>query len=109
MGMEIGQAERMRGLRVDTVCFGMTESVGLFFESKGENRLEVAVVVSGVGVFGVEEGELPCKTGDVFVTCPEVIISLSYELEVPVCFVGTGEKIDDIEEFDSQEFIEAMF
>ena len=37
------------------------------------------------------------------------IISLSYELEVPVCFVGTGEKIDDIEEFDSQEFIEAMF
>lgn len=37
------------------------------------------------------------------------IISLSYELEVPVCFVGTGEKIDDIEDFDSKEFIDAMF
>ena len=37
------------------------------------------------------------------------IISLSYELEVPVCFVGTGEKIDDIEDFDSNEFIEALF
>ncbi len=37
------------------------------------------------------------------------IISLSYELEVPVCFVGTGEKIDDIEDFDANEFIEAMF
>ena len=37
------------------------------------------------------------------------IISLSYELEVPVCFVGTGEKIDDIEEFDAKEFIEGMF
>ena len=37
------------------------------------------------------------------------IISLSYELEVPVCFIGTGEKIDDIEEFDSNEFIEALF
>ena len=37
------------------------------------------------------------------------IISLSYELEVPVCFVGTGEKIDDIEDFDAKEFIEAMF
>ena len=37
------------------------------------------------------------------------IISLSYELEVPVCYVGTGEKIDDIEDFDAQEFVEAIF
>ncbi len=37
------------------------------------------------------------------------IISLSYELEIPVSFVGTGEKIDDIEDFDSKEFIDAMF
>jgi len=37
------------------------------------------------------------------------IISLSYELEVPVLFVGTGEKIDDIEDFDAKEFIEAIF
>ena len=37
------------------------------------------------------------------------IISLSYELEVPVCFVGTGEKIDDIEDFDANEFVEAIF
>ena len=37
------------------------------------------------------------------------IISLSYEQEIPVCFVGTGEKIDDIEDFSSEEFISAMF
>ncbi len=37
------------------------------------------------------------------------IISLSYELEVPVVYVGVGEKIDDIEDFDAKEFIEAMF
>lgn len=37
------------------------------------------------------------------------IISLSYELEVPVCFVGTGEKIDDIEDFNAQDFVESMF
>lgn len=37
------------------------------------------------------------------------IISLSYELEVPVCFVGTGEKIDDIEDFDAKDFIDALF
>lgn len=37
------------------------------------------------------------------------IISLSYELEVPVCFVGTGEKIDDIEDFDAKDFVEGLF
>lgn len=37
------------------------------------------------------------------------IISLSYELEVPVAFVGTGEKIDDIEDFDAKEFVDGMF
>ena len=37
------------------------------------------------------------------------IISLSYELEVPVCYVGTGEKIDDIEDFNAEEFVDAIF
>ncbi len=37
------------------------------------------------------------------------IISLSYELEVPVCFVGTGEKIYDIEDFNAQDFVDSMF
>ncbi len=37
------------------------------------------------------------------------IVSLSYELEVPVVYVGTGEKIDDIEDFSAQDFVEGMF
>lgn len=37
------------------------------------------------------------------------IVSLSYELEVPVVYVGTGEKIDDIEDFDAKDFIEGLF
>ncbi len=37
------------------------------------------------------------------------IISLSYELEVPVVYVGTGEKIDDIECFNAKEFVDGMF
>ena len=37
------------------------------------------------------------------------IISLSYELEVPVVYVGTGETIDDIEDFSAEEFIDALF
>ena len=37
------------------------------------------------------------------------IISLSYELEVPVAYVGTGEKIDDIEDFNAKEFVDSLF
>ena len=37
------------------------------------------------------------------------IISLSKDLEVPVCYVGTGEKIDDIEDFDARAFVDALF
>ncbi len=37
------------------------------------------------------------------------IISLSYELEVPVVYVGTGEKIDDIEDFSAEDFVDGMF
>jgi len=37
------------------------------------------------------------------------IISLCYELEVPVMYVGTGEKLEDIEDFDADEFIEGLF
>ncbi len=33
------------------------------------------------------------------------VISLCGELEIPVMFVGTGEKIEDLELFDSEEFI----
>ncbi len=37
------------------------------------------------------------------------IISLSYETEIPVYYVGTGEKIEDLEDFSADEFIEGMF
>ena len=36
------------------------------------------------------------------------IISLSNELQIPVAFVGTGEKLEDLEEFSAEEFIDAM-
>ncbi len=37
------------------------------------------------------------------------VISLADKLNVPVKFVGVGEGIDDIEDFDSEEFVEALF
>ncbi len=37
------------------------------------------------------------------------VISLCAEKQIPVAFVGVGEKIDDLEDFNADEFIEAIF
>ncbi len=38
-----------------------------------------------------------------------IIISIKRELGIPVKFIGVGEKLDDMESFDSEEFIDALF
>ena len=38
-----------------------------------------------------------------------IVISIKKELDIPVKFVGVGEKIDDMQEFDSSEFVSALF
>ncbi len=38
-----------------------------------------------------------------------IIISIKRELGIPVKFIGVGEKIDDMESFSSEEFIDALF
>ncbi|MDE7453634.1 MAG: signal recognition particle-docking protein FtsY [Clostridia bacterium] len=37
------------------------------------------------------------------------VVSLCGELAIPVAFVGTGEKLEDIEKFDPEEFVEGLF
>jgi len=38
-----------------------------------------------------------------------VVISIKSQLNIPVKFIGVGEGIDDLQEFDSREFVEALF
>lgn len=38
-----------------------------------------------------------------------IVISIKNELNVPVRFIGTGEKIDDIEEFNAKDYVKALF
>jgi fused signal recognition particle receptor len=38
-----------------------------------------------------------------------VIFAVSNALKVPVRFIGVGEKIDDLQPFDSEKFVEALF
>ncbi len=70
----------------------------------GQNAYnQVQVFNEAVGINGIVLTKLDGTAKGGF------IISLSYELEVPVVYVGTGEKIDDIEEFDANQFVEALF
>ncbi len=38
-----------------------------------------------------------------------IVISIKQELGIPVKFIGVGEKIDDMQEFDARQFIDALF
>lgn len=38
-----------------------------------------------------------------------MVFSITHELELPVAYIGTGEKIDDIEPFDAQAFVDSLF
>lgn len=38
-----------------------------------------------------------------------VVLSIAKEYNVPVCFIGTGETIDDLDEFDAAEFVDNLF
>ena len=38
-----------------------------------------------------------------------IVISIKQELDIPVKFIGVGEKIDDMQSFNSEEFVRALF
>ena len=38
-----------------------------------------------------------------------IVISIKRELDIPVKFIGVGEKIDDMQEFVAKDFVEALF
>ena len=38
-----------------------------------------------------------------------IVLSIKRELNIPVKFIGVGEKIDDMQPFNAEEFISALF
>lgn len=69
----------------------------------GQNALsQVEVFDDAVGIDGIILTKLDGTAKGGFV------LSLCNELQVPVAFVGTGEKLDDIELFDKDSFIEGI-
>ena len=38
-----------------------------------------------------------------------VTFAIVHELGIPISYVGTGEKVDDLQEFDPQQFVDNLF
>ena len=38
-----------------------------------------------------------------------IVLAISDELQIPIKYIGTGEKIDDIAPFDARSFVDAIF
>ncbi|PIE73339.1 MAG: signal recognition particle-docking protein FtsY [Deltaproteobacteria bacterium] len=38
-----------------------------------------------------------------------IVVNISRDMKIPIRFIGIGEKIDDLREFDARQFVEALF
>ena len=38
-----------------------------------------------------------------------IVVAISNEFKIPVRFIGVGESVDDLREFDPAQFVEALF
>jgi fused signal recognition particle receptor len=38
-----------------------------------------------------------------------VVIAIQNELKIPVKFIGVGESVEDLQEFDAEAFVDALF
>ena len=70
----------------------------------GQNGISQALLFDeAVGVTGIALTKLDgtAKGG--------IVANIAKELKTPIRFIGVGEQIDDLRDFDADEFIEALF
>jgi len=70
----------------------------------GKNSISQAKMFNqGVGVTGIALTKLDgtAKGG--------ILIAISDELKIPLRYIGIGEKLDDLREFNARDFVEALF
>ena len=71
--------------------------------STGQNALSQARLFNeAVGVTGIALTKLDgtAKGG--------IIVAIARELRIPIRFIGVGEKVDDLRDFDAEEFVDAL-
>ncbi len=52
--------------------------------------------------------DMPAMT-NTFIPIGGVILGISDQLAIPVRYIGIGERVEDLREFDPEEFVEALF
>jgi fused signal recognition particle receptor len=70
----------------------------------GQNGLEQArkfTATSGVTGIVLTKLDGTAKGG--------IVVAIAHELDLPIRYVGVGEKIDDLLPFDAEKFIESLF
>jgi fused signal recognition particle receptor len=38
-----------------------------------------------------------------------IVVSIAHQMQIPIRFIGIGEKMEDLRRFDAEEFVEAIF
>jgi fused signal recognition particle receptor len=98
------ELEKIRGIAAKQVHQAPHETLLVLDATTGQNALNQARhFKESVDITGVVLAKLDgtAKGG--------VVFAIAKELGVPVRFVGTGEKIDDLAEFDPQAFVDGLF
>ena len=98
------ELEKIRGIAAKQVHQAPHETLLVLDATTGQNALSQArYFKESVGITGVALAKLDgtAKGGIVF--------AIARDLGVPVRFVGTGEKIDDLTEFDPRAFVDGLF
>ncbi|GAB4539078.1 MAG: signal recognition particle-docking protein FtsY [Anaerolineae bacterium] len=98
------ELEKIRGIAARQVHQAPHETLLVLDATTGQNALSQARhFKESVDVTGVVLAKLDgtAKGG--------VVFAIARELGVPVRFVGTGEQIDDLAEFDPETFVDALF
>jgi fused signal recognition particle receptor len=98
------ELEKIRGIAAKQVHEAPHETLLVLDATTGQNALSQArYFKESVGVTGVVLAKLDgtAKGG--------VVFAIARELGVPVRFVGTGESLEDLAEFDPQAFVDSLF
>jgi fused signal recognition particle receptor len=86
-----------------TISDAPHETLLVLDATTGQNGLAQAkTFAEAVGVTGIVLAKLDgtAKGGIAF--------SIAHDLDIPVRFIGTGEKMDDLAPFDAREFVDAL-
>jgi fused signal recognition particle receptor len=72
--------------------------------STGQNAINQAHQFhEAIGVTGMSVAKLDgtAKGG--------IIVAIAKEFSIPIRFIGVGEQVDDLRDFDAREFVDALF